>query len=639
MKDKPLYIVWVCCAVVFLVQLAGSMGLAQGAAPLGIDPFVYLSDPNKNQTDIPVSKVITITFTAPMDPNSTTDAFYFYAEGTDPELDNLKEEENMDINNNILVFDPSFDLQLGTTYWIKIKSTAMDEDGHHLDGDMDGTGGEAGDDDWKIRFTTEGQNTPPPEGKHWSSIYSQSQGDLLGKVSCLAVDSRDRLWIVTKDVSSIYCFDGSTFEDKTPMLPYQISDFPCITIDSQDRVWVGLDMNEPSEPDIPRLAKWENDAWQTITAQALDLGSNSAIIKIAADSQNDIWIATNDGFVFEFCGDQVVNYPPIQDLPADSITSLTVDHEDNVWVGTTFFGVYQMASGANTWKEYSYAIPLARNRSLGNVNYNIMDMSADSDGRLWIGTSNGLLKLEPGVGLSGTWTHYAHDDDTAPMDPNSIPGNFVTALAVSQDSGIVWTGTTDGLGRFDVEKNTWKNFAAEDTNTLSTQRIKAVAINSRGEVWIGTDDGLVMRDEVSPYVVAQECYPANHARVDTSVKIRITFSEPMKIEKTRSAFTLKDNNQNTIEGTFSWSSDKRTMEFTPIQSAVKTNQTYIISMKTSAVDLAGNPLSEEYKVYFSTSNSQSVAGSGVDLSGSGCFINASGTQARSWLWRIIKSVF
>ena len=62
-------------------------------------------------------------------------------------------------------------------------------------------------------------------------------------------------------------------------------------------------------------------------------------------------------------------------------------------------------------------------------------------GNLWIGTFNGLDKLDE---RTGKFTHYRND----PNDPNSLPSNWV--WPIYEDSrGNLWIGTVKGgLCRF-----------------------------------------------------------------------------------------------------------------------------------------------------------------------------------------------
>ncbi|UCE38149.1 MAG: Ig-like domain-containing protein [Thermoplasmata archaeon] len=85
--------------------------------------------------------------------------------------------------------------------------------------------------------------------------------------------------------------------------------------------------------------------------------------------------------------------------------------------------------------------------------------------------------------------------------------------------------------------------------------------------------------------------------VPVGTKITITFSEPMNKTSVQSAFSIKDSGGNSKTGDFSWSGN--TMTFTPDGKLYPETQ-YTVRLGTTAMDLAGNPLSSESTVQFTT---------------------------------------
>ncbi|MEW6378353.1 MAG: Ig-like domain-containing protein [bacterium] len=629
MKGKPIYsFFWICLAVVLVVQLSGVKVFAQE-----IYPQVLESDPESMQTDVPVSSAITILFTVPMDPVTTAEAFHFYIEGTDEVFNNLKDSGYLDIENATLTFTPLHDLEPGTTYWIKIKSTAtdMNQPRNSLDGNNNGVGEEGEDDDWKIMFTTAAIEVPPPAQDHWSQVYGPGQG-IDGKICCMAVDSRDNLWAATNDEDGIYYFDGNAWQNKTSSLDdsQMIDNFLCMAADGQDRLWVALDTSRETSLDAPRLARWENNTWQEFSAANLSLLEDEVILKIAFDSSDNVWMITSGSKVINYNNSnrQVITYAK-NDL---SEGALVIDREDNVWVGSAVNGAFKLPKGKDTWEVYSY------NDAPGP--YSTKGMGIDPAGHIWIGTTIGLLKLDPSIGKPGVWTRYTTSNTGA-----GLPSNDITSLAVDPKSGAIWAGTSSGLGKFDG-KTQWTNFAVTNISELSDQKINTLALNPRGEVWLGTDDGLMKRDDIRPYIVVEESSPTNETLVDQTVKIRIVFSEPMRQDAATNAFTLMNAvKATTVAGEFSWT-DERTLEFTPEKGVLDADQTYRIIMATSVLpkDLAGNSLSTTgYEVTFSTQGNQQsntrfspAYDDDVNLSGSGCFIDSVSHKPWSWLRRVVE---
>ena len=68
-------------------------------------------------------------------------------------------------------------------------------------------------------------------------------------------------------------------------------------------------------------------------------------------------------------------------------------------------------------------------------------------GLLWLGTSNGLDKLDP---ITGRFTHYRHDPDDA--GSLSADRGINKVRSITQDrAGSLWVQTSAGLDRFDPE--------------------------------------------------------------------------------------------------------------------------------------------------------------------------------------------
>jgi|GEM_PF-3259210 len=653
MKGKSLFNIniiffLICLAVVFLIHLGGSKIFAQEEEII-IYPQVLYSDPSPDNplsmqaTNVPLSQEITITFTQPMDADTVDEAFHFYQEGTDEFLNNLKYNGLLYIEGATLTFIPSSDLAPGTTYWIKIKSTAKSAQGAPLDGDGDGVGEEGEDDDWKLMLTTVGESiiSPPPPSPtqlpdKWSEVYGQKQG-LSGKVTSLAIDGQAHLWVATYDPYGLYRLNGQSFEDKISSFNYSpINGFLCLAADRQGSLWVSPDTRGQSDPNAPRLARWNEGIWQKVSAKNLGLTQDEAILKIAFDSSATAWMITSEGRVVSYNhkNGQVISYPSEAIDPYAMLSgALLVDNQDNVWVGSAMSGVYKLPKGKDSW-EYYYDNSFPP--------YTTWEISADYAGNLWMGTTIGLLKLAPSKGTPGEWTRY-----TMANTGQGLPSNVVRSLAVDPVRGKVWVGTAAGLAKFDGQK--WTNFAKEEVSNLSDKNITALLVTPTGDLWLGTDQGLMKRDEVSPYIV--NSFPADGGQIKD--RIRITFSEPMASDTVQRAFTLMDAVKATIDpnnaGEFVWYNDHTTLEFIP-SSTLFDGKTYTIILDTSqAKDLAGNPLSaEKDKITFFVQENQrsgpSFTGNDNDvtLSGSGCFINSvmrHQSLASSWLrrlWELIQ---
>ncbi len=104
-------------------------------------------------------------------------------------------------------------------------------------------------------------------------------------------------------------------------------------------------------------------------------------------------------------------------------------------------------------------------------------ITATPDGCLWFGTfGGGLYRLDPQERL----TRFL----PAANDPRSLPAENVLALAVDS-RGDLWAGTTQGLARWDGS-----GFESVPIGSLSGAVVFSLSAERDGSLWIGTAHGL-----------------------------------------------------------------------------------------------------------------------------------------------------
>ncbi len=107
---------------------------------------------------------------------------------------------------------------------------------------------------------------------------------------------------------------------------------------------------------------------------------------IAVDKNDYIWIGTGDKGLVRFKNNRWEFYTTANtNLPDDRIKTIFVDSDDNKWIGTSGGGVAKFKD-PNTIEVYNKS-----NSNLPNNYVNAFD--EDIAGNLWIGTNSGLAKL------------------------------------------------------------------------------------------------------------------------------------------------------------------------------------------------------------------------------------------------------
>ena len=191
-----------------------------------------------------------------------------------------------------------------------------------------------------------------------------------------------------------------------------------------------------------------------------------------------------------------------EDVPADLCTALVQDGEGFLWMGTqrgavrydgTSFRVHlgglyvrtllaardgrvwagTFGGGASVYDPQTEAFTHYRQKD-GLSHDRVEGLAEDGDGRIWIGTSEGLDRLDP---KTRKIEHFRHD----PRNANSLAHDRVRGLLVDR-AGRLWVGTRDGLQRFLGDGRGFERIAPE----LAGQLVSKLYEDNRGRIWIGT---------------------------------------------------------------------------------------------------------------------------------------------------------
>ncbi len=120
-----------------------------------------------------------------------------------------------------------------------------------------------------------------------------------------------------------------------------------------------------------------------------------------------------------------------------------------------------------------------------------LDEGAD---KLWVGTKeHGLFLLDK---TDGSFINLLND----PENPNSLSNNDIYALA--RDSrGNLWIGTKNGIARYNRKKNEFKVFTESDG--LPSNWICGLLIDDNQDIWVSTSNGIArmstITDKISTY--------------------------------------------------------------------------------------------------------------------------------------------
>ncbi|MBC7903740.1 MAG: response regulator, partial [Gemmatimonadaceae bacterium] len=109
----------------------------------------------------------------------------------------------------------------------------------------------------------------------------------------------------------------------------------------------------------------------------------------------------------------------------------------------------------------------------------------DSRANIWIGTADGLFKLDE---KTKKFKKYVHRDS----DSTSISNDFIYRV-VEDKQGRLWIATKDGLNLFNPKTEVFSCFRAGSYNTVASNWIKTVYRDKHDFIWVGTQGGGISR--------------------------------------------------------------------------------------------------------------------------------------------------
>lgn len=328
-------------------------------------------------------------------------------------------------------------------------------------------------------------------------------------INALIEDKRGRIWVGTMDGLNV--FDPATekfsrfYHNKRKQNSLSNNKVWSLLADHIDRVWVGTD-------DGFNLFEENTRTFKTYRPDASDrYAMKGKSVNAIIEDGNTLWLGNwGEGLnKFDTRTNRFYNFKQVSSSAEKSpndIWSLCKDQHGLIWVGTYWKGLYSFDPSRQTFRSVNgpstnntsvfTLLTIDRNTLLvgGNENFWWVNTSAntwtkiasiennphghayrDRDGLIWIGSKNGLSKID----------QNQNKFSYLPLDNKQ---REVTDLLVTDST--LWLGTNKGLTEYDFKAGTTTLFKhSANLGSIGSDQVRKIYRDEAGKIWVLTEFG------------------------------------------------------------------------------------------------------------------------------------------------------
>ncbi|HYI02056.1 sensor histidine kinase [Hyalangium sp.] len=324
-----------------------------------------------------------------------------------------------------------------------------------------------------------------------SQVFKTEQGLASNRVLALTEAEDGSLWVAT--AQGLQRWDGRTFlpgplfkEEPPPLVA-------ALEVDAKGTLWAGdeggyvyqlqgglmhpvPDASLPGAPISVLLADRQGSFWVASKGRGLLRMANGqrsfmgpteglergSIFSMLEDADGSLWLGMGAHGLHRLKDAPFTPYGPPEGLGHNMVSSVREARDGSLWFGT-------LGGGISRWKDGRVTTWTMRDGIIDNF---VFGSAEGRDGSLWFVTRGGVVRFR-----DGTFTN---------VPEHGLASRQSMGYAIYEDEhGTVWTGTREGLARWDGRQFT---VAAELDKVLGAM-VRVLERRAAGGFWIGTQGG------------------------------------------------------------------------------------------------------------------------------------------------------
>lgn len=291
----------------------------------------------------------------------------------------------------------------------------------------------------------------------------QNDGLQNNLVEALAVvGNQEALWVSSGLGISVLAAGAQPIFYDEATSPLETNQIRRIVVTQDGAVWLGAQ---------DALYKVQEDDWTVYDARAVLASQfpSGALNGLAAGEDGSLWIGSSRGEVCHFDPVRVQCqefYSGEPGMVAGELTSLSIGADGAIYYTTAGGGVSMYSGGR--WQ--AFVIP--DEPLFGNE---IHSLAEAADGSIWVATEHGIQAIDPAT--ETVVRQFTRDNSTLSSATREV-------LHAAPEGGI-WFGAV-GVSYFNGFS--WRSYTTPDG--LAGSLVQAIATDSQGRTWFGTESGL-----------------------------------------------------------------------------------------------------------------------------------------------------
>ena len=321
--------------------------------------------------------------------------------------------------------------------------------------------------------------------KTYRNIENDTTSLVKNRVETIFEDSHGTLWVSTLNSGLQYYNRKADTFCRIPEFSQRYCQVFRITEDKQHNLWIGGAFNEQAFVAVRdhRTGTWE---------KFLLFRAAEGIYSIFQISENEFWLGSQSNGLLKWnrktnvIGQHFLHDPNnTNNLPGNDVRNIVKDKNDNLWIATHDGGLCKVNLQNNQYTHFTTESTHGREALPNNTIRSMIP-----DGRyLWIATENGgLSRMDV---QTEELTNFLYDK----ANPNSIINNSIWSVFKDRQ-GRIWVGSfAKGLCVLDVMEDKIPIY----DHSLESDLVNVIFMDSKNRMWIGTEDGLILKDDTGSY--------------------------------------------------------------------------------------------------------------------------------------------